>query len=122
MINEYDYESFDAVVEANNKTLKALDSYDETTPEQNSLVFSSKGELDSHNTNLVETTVRFLGDRTVISQIVQLLAYIRNGLKNNAKGNIDVKLGQTVANPNFMMDVNGFEVPDLVLQDQIQIN
>lgn len=121
MFDEYDYESFDAVVEANNKTLKALDGYDETS-EQNSLVFSSKGELDSHNTNLVETTVRFLGDRTVISQIVQLLAYIRNGLKNNAKGSIDVKLGQTVANPNFMMDVNGFEVPDLVLQDQIQIN
>lgn len=121
MASEYDCESFDAVVEANNKTLEALDAQDRET-QQSPLAFSSKGELDSHNTNLVETTVRFLGDRTIIAQIVQLLAYVRNGLKNNAKGSIEVKLEQTIANPNFMMDVNGFEVPDLVMQDKIQIN
>jgi len=43
----------------------------------------TREEVDLHNANMVETNVRLLGDRTIIAEIVQLLAYIRNGLKNN---------------------------------------
>lgn len=114
--------SFDAIIAANNQ----LDVEEQEEAAQalkdNPLVFSSQGELDTHNNNLVETTVRFLGDRTIIAEIVQLLAYIRHGVKNNVSGSIDVKLGATVANPSLMMDVNGLQVPDLVIQDSIQIN
>ena len=109
---------FESIVEATKK----IDAEEEAEQLANPLSFGSQGELDTHNNNLVETTVRFLGDRTLIAEIVQLLAYIRNGVKNNVKGSITVSLGQTVANPNLMMDVNGFQVPDLVIQDKIQIN
>lgn len=110
--------SFEAIVEANKK----LDAEEEADIQANPLVFGSQGELDLHNKSLVETTIRFLGDRTIIAEIVQLLAYIRHGIKNNVNGKIEVKLGSTVANPSLMMDVNGFQVPDLVIQDKIQIN
>lgn len=110
--------AFDAIVEANRK----LDAEDEAELQANPMVFGSQGELDSHNNSLVETTVRFLGDRTIIAEIVQLLAYIRHGVKNNVSGDITVTLGATVANPSLMMDVNGMQVPDLVIQEKIQIN
>lgn len=89
---------------------------------ENPLVFESYVELENHNNNLVETTVRFLGDKTIVAEIVQLLAYIRHGIKNNANTDIVVHLRNTVANPNLMMDVNSLEVPDLVIQPEIQIN
>lgn len=55
--------SFDEIVKAN----RQLDLEDEQT---NSMAFRSIAELESHNQNLVETTVRFLGDRTIIAEIV----------------------------------------------------
>ena len=45
--------------------------------------FSSQGELDEYNNNLVETTIKLVGDRTAIAQTVQLLAYIRHAIRNN---------------------------------------
>ena len=108
----------DAIVKANQQ----MDVEEEAELKSNPMVFSSRGELDSHNNNLVETTVRFLGDRTIIAEIVQLLAYIRHGVKNNVVGDMTVTFGGTVANPSLMMDVNGLQVPDLVIQDKIQIN
>jgi len=111
--------TFDAIIAANNQ----IDAEEEDEALRNNpLVFSSQGELDTHNNNLVETTVRFLGDRTIIAEIVQLLAYIRHGVKNNVKGEIKVKLNGTVANPSLMMDVNGLQVPDLVIQEHMDIN
>lgn len=76
--------------------------------------FESQAELDKYNNNLVDTNVHLMGDATVIGQVVQLLAYIRHALKNNIKGKIEVDIANTVANVDFMMDVNGFQVPDLV--------
>ena len=110
--------AFDAIVKANQQ----MDAEEEAELQANPMTFTSHGELDSHNNNLVETTIRFLGDRTIIAEIVQLLAYIRHGVKNNVVGDMTVTFGGTVANPSLMMDVNGLQVPDLVIQDKIQIN
>lgn len=38
--------------------------------EENPLVFESYDKLDSHNNNLVETNVRFLGNKTIVAEIV----------------------------------------------------
>lgn len=76
--------------------------------------FNTQAELDAYNNSLVETNVRLVGDKTVIGQVVQLLAYIRHAVRNNMKVKIDVNIANTVANVPFMMDVNGLEVPDLV--------
>ena len=84
--------------------------------------FNSKAELDSYNNNLVDTNIHLMGDSTVIAQVVQLLAYIRHALRNNVKTKIEVNLPNTVANVDFMMDVNGMQVPDLVTVGKVQIN
>lgn len=84
--------------------------------------FKTQAELDAYNNSLVETNVRLVGDKTVIGQVVQLLAYIRHAVRNNTKVKIDVNIANTVANVPFMMDVNGLEVPDLVTVKKTQIN
>lgn len=84
--------------------------------------FNTQAELDAYNNSLVETNVRLVGDKTVIGQVVQLLAYIRHAVRNNMKVKIDVNIANTVANVPFMMDVNGLEVPDLVTVKKTQIN
>ena len=84
--------------------------------------FNSQAELDSYNNNLVETNIHLMGDSTVIAQVVQLIAYIRHALRNNVKTKIEVNLPNTVANVDFMMDVNGMQVPDLVTVGKVQVN
>lgn len=84
--------------------------------------FNSQAELDSYNNNLVDTNIHLMGDFTVIAQVVQLIAYIRHALRNNVKTKIEINLPNTVANVDFMMDVNGMQVPDLVTVNKIQIN
>ena len=88
----------------------------------NPLIFSSKGELDNHNNNLKQVDLRLMGDKTIIAQTIQLLAYIRHAIRNNLKTNIKVSIENTVANLDFMFDANGMQVPDLVTQDQMRIN
>lgn len=84
--------------------------------------FNTQAELDAYNNNLVETNVHLVGDKTVVAQIVQLIAYIRHAIRNNLDTNINVKIGNTVANIPIMMDVNGLDVPDLVTVSTTQIN
>lgn len=84
--------------------------------------FQSQAELDAYNSNLVDTNVHLMGDSTVIAQVVQLLSYIRHALKNNMKTKIEVDLPNTAANVEFMMDVNGMQVPDLVTVSKVQVN
>ena len=84
--------------------------------------FNSQAELDSYNNNLVDTNVHLMGDATVVAQVVQLLSYIRHALKNNMKTTIEVDIPNTVANVEFMMDVNGMQVPDLVAVSKTQVN
>lgn len=83
---------------------------------------NQKEHIDVINKNLVETTVRFLGDVGTISQIVELLAYIRHGIKNNMNTKITVQIGKNIANTPFVFDVNGQEIKDYILQPVIEIN
>ena len=74
------------------------------------------------NKNLVETHVRLLGDCQTISQIIQLLAYIRHIIQNNEQQVIVVKCGRNVINTPLAMDVNSQEVKDYVPKADIEIN
>ena len=74
------------------------------------------------NQNLVETDVHLIGDMTAISQVIQLLAYIRNVIKNNHQKDIVVKIGKHVVNVPFAMSVNAQEIKDYIAQDSIEIN
>lgn len=97
-----------------------MESAENINDEQSYLM--SLGELEEYNGSKVKTVVDLYGDREIIGQTVQLLAYIRHALRNNRKCEIRLKIGNTVANPDFMMDVNGFEIPDLVTCPEYQIN
>jgi hypothetical protein len=74
------------------------------------------------NKNLAEVNIKMIGDNTTLCQIVLLLSYIRHAIKNNLKSNIDVKIGEKIANGQLMFDVNGLEIPDMIIQDKVEIN
>lgn len=78
--------------------------------------------VDVVNKNLVETNIRFLGDKTTIAQIVQLLAYIRHAVKYNLQTEINVKIGHKIMNTPLAMDVNEQEISDYVTQPEAEIN
>lgn len=75
-----------------------------------------------NNQNLVTTDIRMLGNSTTICQIVQLLAYIRHAIQTNTQYNIQVLIGNNVANSEFTFDVNGMEVQDYIPKPTIEIN
>lgn len=74
------------------------------------------------NRRLVETNVRFIGDKDTISQIVLLLAYIRHAVKNNLKIDIKVSIGNNIVNKELMFDVNNQEISDYITKDILAIN
>ena len=78
--------------------------------------------IEQVNSNLVETDIKIIGDRTLTCQLVQFLAYVRNAIKNNKKTEIKVNIGSKVENGQLLFDVNGLEIPDLITQDYIEIN
>lgn len=77
------------------------------------------------NVTLTDAEVHMFGDKTVLAQVAQLLSYIRHAVKNNAKSEITLRICDsvnTVANAEFMFDVNGCQVPDCVTQREWWIN
>lgn len=77
---------------------------------------------NNFNQNLTETIVKLIGDNTTICQIVLLLSYIRHAIRNNMQTDINVKIGKKIANSQLMFDVNGLEIPDMIVQDNVEIN
>lgn len=72
--------------------------------------------------NLAEADIKLIGDKTIICQIVQFLAYVRHAIKNNLQKDINVSIGNNIANGQLLFDVNGLEIPDLITQDHIDLN
>ena len=78
--------------------------------------------VDETNARLVETQVRFVGDKSTISQVVMLLAYIRHAVKNNLRKDISVQLEKNVVNKELLFDGKGQEIDDYITKDFIEIN
>lgn len=74
------------------------------------------------NLSQTVTDLRLIGDREIIGQVVQLLAYIRNALRAGATSHIDVEIGTEIAGPVFTFDVNGCEIKDITAVKQTKIN
>lgn len=77
------------------------------------------------NITLADAEMKMFGDRTILAQIAQLIAYIRYAVKHNLQTDITVsicKSDNTVSDAEFMFDLNGCQVPDLVPQQQVFIN
>lgn len=94
--------------------MNSQDGYDELTEqiERN----------QSLNISQTATDLRFIGDREIICQVVQLLAYIRNALKTGNPTHIDVEIGNEIAGPTFTFDVNGCEIKDITAVKHTKIN
>lgn len=71
---------------------------------------------------LSEATVKLIGDRATICQTVQLLAFIRNLIRNGAKRSITVDVCGKVNGGKLLFDVNGMEIPDLIAPDRMEID
>lgn len=77
------------------------------------------------NVTLADAELRMFGDRTVLAQVAQLLAYIRHAVKNDEPTEIALKVcgsDATVSGAEFMFDLNGCQVPDLVPQPEAYVN
>lgn len=78
--------------------------------------------LELQNISLTEADMHMVGDGIIISQVVQLISYIRHAVKNNSSCEIKLKFGRELANAQFNFSVNGFQIPDLIPQPEVQIN
>ena len=72
--------------------------------------------------NLVECDIKIIGDKQTTCEIIQLLSYIRNILKNKQQKDITVKVGSTAASDFFGFSVNGQEIKDYIAKDILNIN
>ena len=78
--------------------------------------------VEETNARLVDTIVHFVGDKSTISQVVMLLAYVRYAVKNNLRKDIVVQIGKNVVNKELLFDVNNQEIDDYIAKDFIEIN
>lgn len=74
------------------------------------------------NNSLVECDIKIIGDKQTTCEVVQLLSYIRNVLKNKQQKDIIVKVGHTAAAEFFGFSVNGQEIKDYIAKDILNIN
>lgn len=101
----------------------------EKTDSKKNLGLSDINELNAEikknqlqNLRIGNSELRLIGDKMILVQIIKLLAYIRYAVKNNLKTEIKVKIGEKIANGQFMFDVNQSEISDLITQDSIEIS
>ena len=77
------------------------------------------------NVTFADADMRMFGDRTVLAQVAQLMAYIRHAVKSGQPTEIKLlicKSDSTVSGAEFVFDLNGCQVPDLAPQKEIFIN
>lgn len=105
---------------------------DETEKSLADIDASEEADLDEQirnntiqNVTLADAEMKMFGDRTVLAQVAQLVAYIRHAVKSGEPTEIKVvvnKSDATVAGAEFMFDLNGCQVPDLVPQPEVFVN
>lgn len=69
-----------------------------------------------------EADIQMFGDKTTLTQIVLLLAYLRHHIQNKTPGEIKVSVGKHLETEAFNFSVNGEEIPQIMPQNEIEIN
>ena len=93
-----------------------------TAEEEEELLQKQMRENQIKNFKIGNSEVRLIGDKIILVQVIKLLAYIRHAIQNGMKTNIDVKIGQRIANAEFTFDVNQLPIDDLITQDEIVVS
>lgn len=78
--------------------------------------------MSSDAVRQVETDIKLIGTKNVNGQIVLLLAYIRNLLKNPRGGEIKISVGKNIRTDFFAFQVNDEQVPDILARETLDIN
>jgi len=69
-----------------------------------------------------EADIRMFGDKTTLTQIVLLLAYLRHHIQNKIPGEIKVSVGKHLETEAFTFSVNDQEVPQVIAEKELEIN
>lgn len=69
-----------------------------------------------------EADIQMFGDKTTLTQIVLLLAYIRHHIQTKTPGDIKVSIGKHLETEAFNFSVNDEEIQQIVPQKEIEIN
>lgn len=74
------------------------------------------------NKNLVECDIKLISDKQTACEVIQLLSYIRNVLRNKQKKDISLKVGYKTISDFFGFSVNGQEIKDYIAKDVAIVN
>lgn len=69
-----------------------------------------------------EADIRMFGDKTTLTQIVLLLAYIRYHIQSKMPGDIKISIGKHLETEAFSFSVNDQEVPQVIPEKELEIN
>ncbi len=69
-----------------------------------------------------DTDIKIIGDKTTNTQVVMLLAFLRDAIQSNKETEIKVTVGKHMKNRFFAMQVNGEEIPQIIAEKEIEIN
>lgn len=69
-----------------------------------------------------EADIQMFGDKTTLTQIILLLAYIRHHIQTKTPGEIKVSVGKHLETEAFNFSVNDEEIQQIVPQKEIEIN
>ena len=79
-------------------------------------------EKKTIQSKLVESSIKVIGDKSTVCEVIQLLAYIRHAIKNKEQIKIEVNVGSKVNSDFFVFQVNEQEIKDYISQEYIEIN
>ena len=79
-------------------------------------------EKKTIQSKLVESSIKVIGDKSTVCEVIQLLAYIRHAIKNKEQIKIEVNVGSKVNSDFFGFQVNEQEIKDYISQEYIEIN
>lgn len=79
-------------------------------------------EKKTIQSKLVESSIKVIGDKSTVCEVIQLLAYIRYAIKNKQQIKIEVNVGSKVNSDFFGFQVNEQEIKDYISQEYIEIN
>lgn len=79
-------------------------------------------EKKTIQSKLVESSIKVIGDKSTVCEVIQLLAYIRHAIKNKQQIKIEVNVGSKVNSDFFGFQVNEQEIKDYISQEYIEIN
>lgn len=77
---------------------------------------------DAHLKNHFDVTVQMFGDKSTLTEVCFLIAYIRDMIMNGRSGDIKVEVGKHVSSDFFGFTVNGEPMAKVIAQPTISVN